>query len=108
MSPLRLSIFGLFWLVLPLTTTAYSPDVIANNSALSEPFHFGLWLIMGLLVLIMGALSIHFNRLNSQPYRFDDQESHLSASIGISLFPNDGEQADILLKHADTAMYDIK
>jgi two-component system CheB/CheR fusion protein len=29
-------------------------------------------------------------------------------SIGISLFPSDGEDADILLKHADAAMYQAK
>jgi diguanylate cyclase (GGDEF)-like protein/PAS domain S-box-containing protein len=44
----------------------------------------------------------------SQPYHFDGKVSHLSASIGISLFPNDGEQSDLLIKHADTAMYDVK
>src|SRR5690606_32394728 len=31
-----------------------------------------------------------------------------TASIGVSLYPADGEQAGILLKHADTAMYRAK
>ncbi|GAB3453283.1 GGDEF domain-containing protein [Massilia terrae] len=30
---------------------------------------------------------------------------HVSASIGIALFPDHGEQAELLLRHADNAMY---
>jgi len=32
----------------------------------------------------------------------------IGTSIGISLFPEDGTDADTLLKHADIAMYDVK
>ena len=32
----------------------------------------------------------------------------LNGSVGISLFPDDGEEEEILLKHADTAMYQAK
>jgi len=32
----------------------------------------------------------------------------VSASIGISLFPEDGRDREALLKHADTAMYEAK
>ncbi len=34
--------------------------------------------------------------------------NRVSASIGISVYPNDGEDADTLLKHADVAMYAAK
>jgi two-component system CheB/CheR fusion protein len=37
-----------------------------------------------------------------------DQRLHVSASIGISLFPEDGEDSISLLKNADTAMYRAK
>jgi diguanylate cyclase (GGDEF)-like protein/PAS domain S-box-containing protein len=33
---------------------------------------------------------------------------HVTASIGISIYPGDGEDADSLIKHADAAMYRIK
>jgi diguanylate cyclase (GGDEF)-like protein/PAS domain S-box-containing protein len=42
------------------------------------------------------------------PFPAADAVLHVSASIGISLFPADGEDAATLLKHADTAMYRAK
>lgn len=36
------------------------------------------------------------------------QIHHLSASVGIALFPADGNDIETLLKHADTAMYHAK
>jgi len=42
------------------------------------------------------------------PYRFKGKELHISASIGIAVFPDDGEDADTLLTHSDTAMYHAK
>ncbi|TKB25519.1 EAL domain-containing protein [Desulfopila sp. IMCC35006] len=38
----------------------------------------------------------------------DGQEISVTASIGISVFPEDGRDADTLLRHADTAMYHAK
>ncbi len=38
----------------------------------------------------------------------DGQQMFISASIGISMFPDDGRDADTLLVHADTAMYRAK
>ncbi len=40
--------------------------------------------------------------------RLDDQETYTSASIGIAVFPEDGEDVQQLLKNADTAMYRAK
>ena len=42
------------------------------------------------------------------PYMFEGQELFVTASIGISFYPEDGEDADTLIKHADTAMYRAK
>lgn len=38
----------------------------------------------------------------------DDHELRPSVSIGIALFPDDGDTMETLLKHADTAMYGAK
>jgi diguanylate cyclase (GGDEF)-like protein/PAS domain S-box-containing protein len=41
-------------------------------------------------------------------YNFEGNEVSITTSIGISVFPEDGNKADILLKNADTAMYHSK
>jgi len=43
-----------------------------------------------------------------QPWSFDNQPFTTTVSVGISLFPHDGETADLLLKQADTALYRAK
>ena len=42
------------------------------------------------------------------PFRLGEQEVFVTASIGIALFPNDGETPEILVKNADTAMHYAK
>jgi len=42
------------------------------------------------------------------PYQIKGTELHTSASIGIAMFPDDGEDVDTLLKNSDTAMYHAK
>ena len=44
----------------------------------------------------------------SQPFIIERQEMYISASIGISLYPQDGEHEEILLKNVDLAMYRAK
>jgi diguanylate cyclase (GGDEF)-like protein/PAS domain S-box-containing protein len=39
------------------------------------------------------------------PVRIGSLELHVSASIGVTLYPQDGVDADMLLRHADQAMY---
>ncbi|SEM70330.1 EAL domain-containing protein [Nitrosomonas marina] len=43
-----------------------------------------------------------------QPFHIDNQDVVLTASIGIALYPDDGSDAETLLKHADTAMNHAK
>ncbi len=42
------------------------------------------------------------------PFAICGQTVAISASLGFSLFPEDGGSADVLLKHADSAMYGVK
>jgi diguanylate cyclase (GGDEF)-like protein/PAS domain S-box-containing protein len=44
----------------------------------------------------------------ARPFRVEAHELFVTASIGISLFPNDGEDVETLLKCADSAMYRAK
>ena len=44
----------------------------------------------------------------SVPLTLEGRDLHLGASIGISVFPRDGDSFDSLLQHADVAMYRAK
>jgi EAL domain-containing protein (putative c-di-GMP-specific phosphodiesterase class I) len=43
-----------------------------------------------------------------EPFTIDRHELHIGCSIGISITPDDGDDAVTLLKNADTAMYKVK
>ena len=42
------------------------------------------------------------------PFDLDGHQVHISASIGIAVYPAHGESIDELLRHADIAMYQVK
>ncbi|MED4228030.1 EAL domain-containing protein [Neobacillus cucumis] len=44
----------------------------------------------------------------STPFKLNTTEVFTSPSIGISLYPEDGETVELLIKHADFAMYQAK
>jgi len=44
----------------------------------------------------------------AEPFVLDGRELHVSASVGVSIHPENGADAETLLKNADTAMYHAK
>jgi diguanylate cyclase (GGDEF)-like protein/PAS domain S-box-containing protein len=44
----------------------------------------------------------------AEPHSIGEHELHVTVSIGVSVFPEDGLDAETLLKNADTAMYQAK
>jgi diguanylate cyclase (GGDEF)-like protein/PAS domain S-box-containing protein len=46
--------------------------------------------------------------LFSRPFKISSNELFVSSSIGISVYPHNGDDVDTLLKNADTAMYHAK
>ncbi len=44
----------------------------------------------------------------AQPYFIEEQSVRISASIGVSLYPDDETDLDTLMRHADQAMYQAK
>ena len=44
----------------------------------------------------------------AMPFILNDHEVFIGASIGISIYPADGDSSETLLKHADIAMYEAK
>ena len=57
-----------------------------------------------------GAISVASRLINeiSRPFNVGQHELITTASIGISLYPEDGESLEVLLKNADAAMYRAK
>jgi diguanylate cyclase (GGDEF)-like protein/PAS domain S-box-containing protein len=47
-------------------------------------------------------------RAVAKPHSIDLRELHVTASIGVSFYPDDGGDAETLIKNADTAMYQAK
>jgi diguanylate cyclase (GGDEF)-like protein len=47
-------------------------------------------------------------KIISKPMKIDGQELTITCSIGISVYPKDGEKAQTLLDHADIAMHKVK
>jgi diguanylate cyclase (GGDEF)-like protein len=44
----------------------------------------------------------------SQPYKINDIEVHVTASIGIAFYPENGTDAETLISHADQSLYNAK
>ncbi|MCW8195388.1 EAL domain-containing protein [Proteobacteria bacterium 005FR1] len=44
----------------------------------------------------------------NEPFHVGHSEIHVGASIGVAIFPDDGKDADTLLRNADLAMYEAK
>ena len=67
-------------------------------------------LILPLLHAGSDAASVAQKALDTlaQPFVVEGHQLHVSASIGISVYPEDGADADTLMRTADTAMYHAK
>ncbi|MEX1200454.1 MAG: EAL domain-containing protein, partial [Methylophaga sp.] len=56
----------------------------------------------------VGRIAEKILTTTSLPYMIDNIEVNISPSIGISLFPADGRDVDMLIRNADAAMYHAK
>jgi diguanylate cyclase (GGDEF)-like protein/PAS domain S-box-containing protein len=56
----------------------------------------------------VSAIAVRLVQSLSRPYQIEGATVHSGASVGVALFPGDGEDAATLLRHADTAMYAAK
>lgn len=57
---------------------------------------------------LLEALAARLISVLTKPLNIQQNHLVISTSIGISVFPDDGETPEVLLKHADTAMYRAK
>jgi diguanylate cyclase (GGDEF)-like protein/PAS domain S-box-containing protein len=44
----------------------------------------------------------------AEPHAIDQHELHVTTSIGVSVYPDDGQDSETLIRNADTAMYQAK
>lgn len=56
----------------------------------------------------VGKVAEKILQATSEPYQLDSTEVNVSPSIGISLYPADGRDVDMLIRNADAAMYHAK
>lgn len=54
------------------------------------------------------TIAEHLQEILAEPFEIEGHHLHISFSIGIALFPTNGDDASDLLKHADSAMYQAK
>jgi predicted signal transduction protein with EAL and GGDEF domain len=58
--------------------------------------------------IVTGLAADRIRTVLDTPFRLQDSDLHLAASVGASVFPLDAQDAETLLKHADTALYQAK
>ena len=57
---------------------------------------------------VLNAIAQKLQEAISQPFAVEEHEIYVTSSIGISVFPDDSDDPEGLLKHADVAMYRSK
>jgi len=58
-------------------------------------------------ICLIGIIDRITKALN-EPFVFDENEFYITTSIGAAIYPEDGDNAETLLMHADIAMYKAK
>lgn len=59
-------------------------------------------------VELTSALAERILSVLAKPFVLDGQEVVVSSCVGISLYPQDGDTPEMLIKHADVALHDAK
>jgi diguanylate cyclase (GGDEF)-like protein/PAS domain S-box-containing protein len=54
------------------------------------------------------AMAVRMLQAVAQMHALGDHDLHVTTSIGVSIYPDDGADAETLIKNADTAMYQAK
>ena len=57
---------------------------------------------------VLGRIAQKLLDAIAQPFHIEDHDIYVTSSIGISVYPDDSDDPEELLKHADVAMYRSK
>jgi two-component system cell cycle response regulator len=87
-----------------LMATVREEDTVARLGG--DEFIMALWHVSG----VDYAISVTTRAIEalSQPYNIEGSIVHITTSAGISIYPDHGEDALILMKNADRALYNAK
>lgn len=85
-------------------------DVIRNSDTLARLSGDEFVILPGELPNGEAAAVLAEKILSSMaaPFRISDRELFISVSIGIASYPSDGDTVEMLLQHAETAMFEAK
>jgi diguanylate cyclase (GGDEF)-like protein/PAS domain S-box-containing protein len=86
-----------------LTTSVRDSDVVARLGG--DEF---VVVLTGVEATAAGSVADKILKTLGLAYRVESHELHTTPSIGIAVFPDDGDSADVLMQNADTAMYHAK
>lgn len=87
-----------------LTTTVREEDTVARLGG--DEFIIALWHVTGPEDAARVALKMI--EAISQPYSIEGHAVHITTSLGVSIYPVHGEDANTLMKNADKALYEAK
>ena len=87
-----------------LVSTVREADTVARLGG--DEFVIVLWYVSGIDDAANVALKVI--EAVSQPYDIEGSTVSITASVGVSLYPVHGKDADTLMKNADMALYDAK
>jgi two-component system, cell cycle response regulator len=87
-----------------LVATVREEDTVARIGG--DEFILALWHVSGADYAVTAALRAI--EAVSQPYEIEGTSVSITTSAGVSIYPVHGEDADTLIKSADTALYEAK
>ena len=87
-----------------LVATVREEDTVARLGG--DEFAIVLWQVSG--AGDTAAVALKVIEAVAQPYVLDGHPAGITASIGVSIYPAHGEDADTLMKSADLALYEAK
>ena len=86
-----------------LTASVRDSDVVARLGG--DEF---VVVLTGIEAAVAGSMAHKILATVAQPYQIETHDLESSTSIGIAVFPDDGDDAETLMQNADTAMYHAK
>lgn len=86
-----------------LTASVRDNDVVARLGG--DEF---VVVLTGIKATAAGSVANKILKTLGLRYRIESHELHATPSIGIAIFPDDGDNAETLMRNADTAMYYAK